>query len=479
MSHDGREMDPMPEGQLLLARALEAELDADGTIEQLVGAPDAVVAEARALAGLARMVGDAGQGTLPRSEFRTAARERLMARIAAESPTQAIPTLQKTPIRLDLWAGRRQALAWASRAVAGVIALSVAGLATVNASASALPGDPLYGVKQVSESMAVQFAADDETRALALLRRADARLDETARLLEQGRTVDAVQTAEQYQQTADAAAAEVKDAADQPSPIRDITASQVIQAQLDAQQARLDALLKAAPPSAQPGLATAVAASSRHRERATEAEAEKVQTQAPRARTTAEPSIDRSAATATSPATVAAATERGREATAASDGGERGRGEDRQDRPVTPQPRRGQSGNDGASNRRQTDVPRREDEENVGPVDDASLPALPPSQPVPTRRDDGRSQSTATRTSSGSGDRTNASDDEQQRRSGDQEVRPPVSTPARPLSTPAATPERSSDERSDGRQGDLRNGGGQGRRGQNGDGGQQRDRSGD
>ena len=50
------------------------------------------------------------------------------------------------------------------------------------------------GLKQAQEELGVRLAADDQQRALALLRQANARLDETTRLLQQGRTLDATAT---------------------------------------------------------------------------------------------------------------------------------------------------------------------------------------------------------------------------------------------------------------------------------------------
>ena len=77
--------------------------------------------------------------------------------------------------------------------------------ATLTASASALPGEPLYGLKQAHEELNVRLAADDQARALALLGQADARLDETARLLQQGRTDAALETTQRYGQVVDRA----------------------------------------------------------------------------------------------------------------------------------------------------------------------------------------------------------------------------------------------------------------------------------
>ena len=95
---------------------------------------------------------------------------------------------------------RRLAWATATRATAGLLAAVLAIAATLTASASALPGEPLYSLKQAQEELAVRLAADDQQRALALLQQANARLDETTRLLQQGRTLDATVTTLRYDQ---------------------------------------------------------------------------------------------------------------------------------------------------------------------------------------------------------------------------------------------------------------------------------------
>src|SRR5207302_4502594 len=71
------------------------------------------------------------------------------------------------------------------------------------ASANALPGEPLYGIKQAQEELGVRLAPDDQARALALLHQADARLDETARLLHAGRTDEVAQTTQRFDEVID------------------------------------------------------------------------------------------------------------------------------------------------------------------------------------------------------------------------------------------------------------------------------------
>src|SRR5262249_32773689 len=142
----------------------------------------------------------------PSPRFRAAARERLMLSIGAESSPER--NGYGRPVLLTALrgaAGRRTPGRWLVRSTAGLIAALLAVTATLRAWASALPGDPLYGVKQAQEELSVRLAGDDESRVLAHLHRADARLDETARLLGEGRTIEAVQTAQRYDQSVERA----------------------------------------------------------------------------------------------------------------------------------------------------------------------------------------------------------------------------------------------------------------------------------
>ena len=100
----------------------------------------------------------------------------------------------------------------------------LATVATLSASANALPGEPLYGVKQAQEELGVRLAHDDQARTLVLLGQADARLDEAARLLQQGRTDQVAQTTQRFDDILDRATTTfVVTIAEQPTEARLLT----------------------------------------------------------------------------------------------------------------------------------------------------------------------------------------------------------------------------------------------------------------
>jgi hypothetical protein len=143
--------------------------------------------------------------------------------------------------------------AWWARVAAAVSVVALAGAATASASASALPGDALYPIKQIGEQVALATARDASAQQDVLFDEAAARLDETGRLLEQGREADAGASALRYSDTL----ARTADASDEAASV-----------QLAADRARLVRLLSSAPPQAQPGLQRAIAATDRRLERA-------------------------------------------------------------------------------------------------------------------------------------------------------------------------------------------------------------------
>ncbi|HEY0581381.1 MAG TPA: DUF5667 domain-containing protein, partial [Chloroflexota bacterium] len=198
-----------PTRQLLLAQALELCIEAE---RREPGSAQAVIAQQPAwargdltrLVALAGSLDAVGSNAVMSDEFRGAARSRLMARIGGDAsasggPAAANRLTSLPPRAIPPRTGRpRKALLW--RTSAGLLAAVLSVTATLTASASALPGEPLYGLKQAQEELGVRLAADDKARALALLRTADARLDETSRLLAQGRTGEAVQATQRYDQ---------------------------------------------------------------------------------------------------------------------------------------------------------------------------------------------------------------------------------------------------------------------------------------
>jgi hypothetical protein len=240
---------------LLLAEALERTLVQRGSTAG--GTP-----ELTGLLTLARTLEASARGVAPSAEFRAAARERLVRRmgpVVSASRLGVAPVVSASPLRAPWVAGQprrglrpvvdRIAL-WSARLAAGIATLSLAGAAAVNASASALPGEPLYAIKQAGEALAVQAAYGDEARQQVLLRQADTRLDETAWLLEQGRDTEAAATALRYDEAVDRAAA-----ASPPAEAMETT--------LQVDRARLTELLQRAPLPARGGLERALTATER------------------------------------------------------------------------------------------------------------------------------------------------------------------------------------------------------------------------
>src|SRR5205814_10127122 len=90
-------------------------------------------------------------------------------------------------------------------AAMGLIALLVS--ATVTASAAALPGEPLYGVKRAAEEAQLSLATDGEQRAGLRLELADRRLDEAVQLVARGDVGRAEETVGAAQAQVEAATA--------------------------------------------------------------------------------------------------------------------------------------------------------------------------------------------------------------------------------------------------------------------------------
>jgi hypothetical protein len=251
---------PGPTGDLLLAQALDACLRAEraapGSAEHIiVRQPLAAQAELRELLDLARAVEGSMVGVRPSAEFTRAARARLMQRIGHE---HARPVALGRPHHR-----RRRRWKWIIRASAGLLAGVMATTATITASASALPGDPLYGLKQAQEELSLRLAADDQARVLALLRNADARLDETARLLQQGRTSEAVVMAQRYDQSVERATTALVVSL---APSEELGRFEPLDTKLGEQQQILETIIQSAPEPARPDLREALATTARGRE---------------------------------------------------------------------------------------------------------------------------------------------------------------------------------------------------------------------
>jgi hypothetical protein len=263
-----------PTRDLLLAQALDACITAErrrpGSAQGIIARQPAWArADLQRLVGLAGSLDAAASNAIMSSEFRVAARARLMHRIGA-APGVSGGQAPHAPVRLTALSGglreptfHPRKTFWRWRATAGALAGVLTVAATLTASASALPGEPLYSLKQAQEELGVRLAADDQQRALALLRRADARLEETARLLQLGRTVDASETTQRYDQVLERAMSSyVVTVEDVPQPA---PATVHMDARLSQEQDQLRSMLQSAPEQARPDLREALVATERGR----------------------------------------------------------------------------------------------------------------------------------------------------------------------------------------------------------------------
>ncbi len=209
----------------------------------------------------------------PSAAFRATARQRLLLAMARSTGAAMAPRVS---------VGDR-VRAWFARFAVGLAALGFIGASAATASANALPGDLFYPVKQATEAVALQSATSDAARDEVLLSQADTRLDEAARLLQQGRAGDVATTAARYDDTLAALTATPR--------------SERVKSDLQTKQDRLSELLQTAPGPARAGLERALAATERSRGRSrptvpasTPESVDSVTTQLPEPRQTGRPS---------------------------------------------------------------------------------------------------------------------------------------------------------------------------------------------
>jgi hypothetical protein len=270
-------LDParLPTRDLLLAQALDVAIRAE---RQTPGSSRTVIARqpAWARAELTRLVNLAGSldaiatNAVMSDDFRVAARARLMRRIGAVT-LQPAPLPRPAPVRLAPPAAAavrpirfRRKSTLALPAVAVLLAALLAAVATLTVSANALPGEPLYSVKQVSEELSWRLAIDPSAQTVALLSSADTRLDEVRRLMQQGRTDAAAQTTRSFDQTIERATASYGAAVDESNPDQPVVVR--IDDRLSQEQRRLEGLLPSAPQPAQAELRDAIQVTERGRQ---------------------------------------------------------------------------------------------------------------------------------------------------------------------------------------------------------------------
>ncbi|HZS02281.1 MAG TPA: DUF5667 domain-containing protein, partial [Chloroflexota bacterium] len=215
-----------PRAEQQLAEALEACLRALEAGEPLPAVLERYPEQRAALEALlpvARAVRAVPPPPGPSDETRQVIRGRLMARLDSGAPpaeaadpqpdAPVAPTGSCPPRR------RYQRPGWALVALRGAAAIGlviVLVLASVTASAAALPGDLFYPVKRAAEQAQLSLASEGEPRAELRLELADRRLEEVAQLLERGDASRAAETAARAQQQVEAAVADI--AATQASP---------------------------------------------------------------------------------------------------------------------------------------------------------------------------------------------------------------------------------------------------------------------
>jgi hypothetical protein len=262
----------LPTRELLLAQALEACITAErytsGAAQAIIDQQPAWLrADLRSMMNMAGALDSAAASASMSPEFRRDARARLMQHIGADTALAPValigPRLSAVPSRNGHYPRSKRRSRWLWRASAGLLAAVLGVTATLTASASALPGEPLYNLKQAQEELNVRLAPDDQARALALLGRADARLDETARLLLQGRTSAALETTQRYGQSVERATTTyVITINDTPEPG---AGPLTLETRLTQQQEQLQTILQSAPEPARADLREALVTTERGR----------------------------------------------------------------------------------------------------------------------------------------------------------------------------------------------------------------------
>ncbi|MBI5563746.1 MAG: hypothetical protein HY870_02550 [Chloroflexi bacterium] len=117
----------------------------------------------------------------PSLDFRVNARAHLIARLPARRSQTPIDTLRSMPLRPAL-----------ARVAIGLLVIVFAGAGAAYAAADSLPNDVFYPVKLTLEQVRLAFAPDDRSQNELRLTYAAERLREVKRLIEAGRSADAI-----------------------------------------------------------------------------------------------------------------------------------------------------------------------------------------------------------------------------------------------------------------------------------------------
>ncbi len=148
------------------------------TIEQCLESYPEQAAELEPLLRAALATVRASSSIEPRPEFQRLAKHQLLSTI--EEKRKKLTVHRKT-----LWSWQRR---WAVALVA-VLVILLAGVGTVSASASSLPGDTLYPVKTAAENVQGFFTFGSEAKANFYMSLAQRRLNELNKLVEENRDI--------------------------------------------------------------------------------------------------------------------------------------------------------------------------------------------------------------------------------------------------------------------------------------------------
>lgn len=238
-------MNERPMDDLQLAQELDRALRESAPAE-------AASAAVRPLLETVEAIRQVGPAVQPSAAYRSAARARLVAHMASNPALPVEAAKRAEPVPPALY---RRAAPWLMRVAAGFVAVGLVLSGTVSASASALPGEPLYRVKQATEAVELQLAPSETQRISVLLRHADTRLEEVQRLVAQGRAADASGAAEQLESTVSRAVEQVtattRTNVSAPGGAAFVSG---VEAHLASQQERLARLAEQAPASVRPAL---------------------------------------------------------------------------------------------------------------------------------------------------------------------------------------------------------------------------------
>lgn len=129
----------------------------------------------------------------PAARFLQTARIRIWNKMRVESRRRSRRTASPSTIRVS----------WRRALVGSLLALALVFSGLGVASASALPGDPLYNLKRGLEDIQLSLAFSDELQAGLMSRFVDERLEEVEALSQQNRTEDLLWALEEYSDSVD------------------------------------------------------------------------------------------------------------------------------------------------------------------------------------------------------------------------------------------------------------------------------------